>query len=86
MVLAANLSTMFDEARVENGNQFRPDRPFETYILWGEGLHLCWGDRINKAILPAMLMPLLAKPGLRALAPPDGEGTPFPRHYRLAWS
>ncbi|MCG2842744.1 cytochrome P450 [Sandaracinobacter sp. RS1-74] len=83
MVLASNLSAMFDEQAVPNPNAFRAPRPWETYALWGEGLHLCWGDRINQAILPAMLTPLLAKPGLRALAPPDGEGTPFPRHYRL---
>jgi cytochrome P450 len=85
MVLAANLSAMFDEAVVETPTRFIAGRPWGVYALWGEGLHLCWGDRINKAILPAMLTPLLAKPGLRQLAAPDGEGTPFPRHYRLAW-
>lgn len=85
MVVVANLSAMFDEASVPQPNRFLTPRPFETYKLWGEGLHLCWGDRINQTILPAMLMPLLAKPGLRALAAPDGENTPFPRHYRLAF-
>lgn len=85
MVLAANLSAMFDEAVVPQAGRFVAPRPWQVYALWGEGLHLCWGDRINKAILPAMLMPLLAKPGLKALSPPDAGGTPFPRHYRLAW-
>jgi cytochrome P450 len=86
MVLAANLSAMFDESVVDAPTRFIAGRPWGIYALWGEGLHLCWGDRINKAILPAMLIPLLAKPGLRQLGPPDGEGTPFPRHHRLAWS
>jgi cytochrome P450 len=85
MVLAANLSAMFDEADVPQANKFIAPRPWQVYALWGEGLHLCWGDQINKAILPAMLTPLLAKPGLKALGAPDGEGTPFPRHYRLGW-
>ena len=85
MVLAANLSAMFDEAAINQPTRFLTPRPWDSYKLWGEGLHLCWGDRINKTVLPAMLMPLLAKPGLQALAPPDGEGTPFPRHYRLAF-
>ncbi|MFN3371080.1 MAG: cytochrome P450 [Sphingomonadaceae bacterium] len=85
MVLASNLSAMFDPERVANPRRFVAPRPWENYILWGEGLHRCWGDRINRAILPAMLTPLLAKPGLRALAPPDGGGTPFPKSYRLAW-
>ena len=85
MVLAANLSAMFDDAVVPKANRFVAGRPWGIYALWGEGLHLCWGDRINKAILPAMLTPLLAKPALKQLSPPDGEGTPFPRHYRLGW-
>lgn len=85
MLLASNLSAMFDEAVVPTPTRFIAGRPWGVYALWGEGLHLCWGDRINKAILPAMLTPLLAKPGLRQLAAPDGEGTPFPRHYRLGW-
>lgn len=85
MVLASNLSAMFDPARVANPRRFVVPRPWDNYILWGEGLHRCWGDRINRAILPAMLTPLLAKPGLRAISPPDGGGTPFPRIYLLAW-
>jgi cytochrome P450 len=83
MVLAANLSAMHDGAVVEDPDSFRPGRPWDVYQLWGTGLHRCWGDRINRTILPAMLLPLLAKPGLRAEAPP--EAAPFPRHYRLAW-
>lgn len=85
MVLASNLSAMFDPERVATPRRFIVPRPWASYILWGEGLHRCWGDRINRAILPAMLTPLLARPGLRALGPPDGGGTPFPKSYRLAW-
>lgn len=85
MVLAATLSAMHDPAAIDEPARFRPGRAWESYMLWGEGLHRCWGDRINRAILPAMLTPLLAMPGLRQLAPPDGGGTPFPRHYRLRW-
>ena len=40
--------------------------------------------RMNRAAVKK-LTPLLAKPGLRQISAPDGEGTPFPRHYRLAW-
>ncbi|WP_448585940.1 cytochrome P450 [Thermaurantiacus sp.] len=84
MVLAASLSAMHDED-VGEPAAFRPGRPSETYMLWGAGLHTCWGARINRALLPAMLAPLLAQPGLRQLAPPDGAGSPFPRRYPLAW-
>jgi len=86
MVVAANLSAMFDEAAVPQAGRFIAPRPWEVYTLWGEGLHLCWGDRINRALLPAMLMPLLAKANLRATGAPDGAGTPFPRHYPLLFA
>lgn len=85
MVLAANSSAMFDEETVEQPTHFIAGRPWSIYALWGGGLPLCWGDRINKAVLPAMLTPLPAKRGLRQLAAPDGRGTPFPCHHRLAW-
>jgi len=86
MVIAANLSAMFDEAEISEPGRFIAPRPWEVYTLWGEGLHLCWGDRINRALLPAMLMPLLARENLRAASAPDGRGTPFPRHYRLLFA
>lgn len=85
MVLAANLSAMHDEAVVTEPGTFRAGRPWRHYMLWGEATHLCWGDRINRTILPAMLMPLLALPKLRAEGPPETGGTPFPRSYPLAW-
>lgn len=84
MVLIANLSAMHDGPAVPQPARFQTPRPWESYCLWGEGLHRCWGDRINQALLPAMLAPLLAKPGLRAPGAPEGD-TPFPSHYRLRW-
>lgn len=85
MVLAANLSATFDEAALADPQAFRVPRPWSDYIPWGEGLHRCWGDHINRAILPAMLLPLLAKPGLRVLSPIETGGDPYPRHFRLGW-
>lgn len=85
MVLAANLSAMHDEAAIDEPATFRANRAWQSYILWGDGVHRCWGDRINRAILPAMLTPLLAQPGLRAQGPPDGRGIPFPASYPLCW-
>lgn len=85
MVLACTLSAMHDETVVPEPDSFRANRPWQTYRLWGEGVHRCWGDSINRAILPAMLAPVLAQPGLRAAGPPDSGGTPFPRSFPLAW-
>jgi cytochrome P450 len=93
MVLAANLSSMHDEAAVQHPHKWRTDRSWGQYLLWGRGVHLCFGDRINHALLPAMLMPLLALPRLRRAAGNagqidmrlDGLETPFPRHFIVEW-
>jgi hypothetical protein len=52
-------------------------------------MHACFGAYINRAVMPAILKPLLAKPGLRRAAGKAGRidrgGTPFPRHFWLEW-
>ena len=87
MVLAANLSAMFDPLQVKDPNAFRTDRPAEDYILWGYGLHTCFGHHINQVVIPAMLKPLLKRKGLRRRPGPAGRidtaGTPFPAHMML---
>jgi cytochrome P450 len=89
MVLAANLSAMFDALAVEAPESFRTDRPWRDYMLWGYGMHACFGAQINRAVIPQMLKPLLMQPGLRraegAAGRVDGGGTPFPQHFTVAW-
>ena len=86
MVLAANLSAMFDPMAMEAPGDFRPGRPWDDYILWGYGMHACFGGWINRTVVPAMLKPLLAKQGLRraegAAGRIDGR-TPFPAHMTV---
>ena len=48
-------------------------------------MHTCFGEHINRAVIPQILKPLLAKPGLRATAPIEKGGTPFPISYVVAW-
>jgi cytochrome P450 len=89
MVLASNLSAMFDPLKIEAPESFRTDRPWGEYMLWGYGMHTCFGAYINRAVMPAILKPLLAKPGLRRAAGKagriDGGGTPFPQHFWVEW-
>jgi cytochrome P450 len=89
MVLAANLSAMFDPFAVEAPEQFRPGRPWGSYMLWGYGMHACFGAHINRAVIPQILKPLLARPGLRRAAGPegrpDGRGSPFPAHITVEY-
>lgn len=87
LVFAANMSAMFDPLEIEEPNQFRADRPWGDYILWGYGLHTCFGAYINRAVIPALLLPVLARPNLRrapgSAGQIDGGGTPFPQHFVL---
>jgi cytochrome P450 len=89
MVLAVNLSAMFDPLRIEAPESFRTDRPWGEYMLWGYGMHACFGAHINRAVIPAILKPLLVKPGLRRAAGDAGGidcgGTPFPQHFSVEW-
>jgi cytochrome P450 len=91
MVLAMNLSAMLDPLRIEAPESFRTDRPWGEYMLWGYGMHACFGAYINRAVIPAILKPLLAKPGLRRGGPGgdagriDSGGTPFPQHFSVEW-
>ena len=87
MVMASNLSAMFDPERLTTPGAFRTDRPWSDYILWGYGLHTCFGAYINRAVLPALLKPLLQRPNLRRAVGAAGRidlaGTPFPAHLTL---
>jgi cytochrome P450 len=84
MVLASNLSAMFDPLAVPDPVHFRIDRPWGTYMLWGYGMHTCFGAHLNRATLPAILKPLLKKERLKkTTAGIDTAGTPFPVHLEL---
>jgi cytochrome P450 len=87
MVLAANYSAMFDRLKLYDPESFRTDRPWDSYILWGDGLHTCFGAHINQVLIPAILKPLLQQKGLRRAPDASGQidtgGTPFPVHLRL---
>jgi len=87
MVFAAVSSAMFDRFEVLAPNEFRTDRTWETYILWGYGMHTCFGAAINRAVMPAMLKPLLLRKNLRRAPGSAGEidtgGTSFPQHFNV---
>lgn len=89
MVFAANFSACFDRLDIPDPNAFRTDRPWETYILWGYGMHTCFGDTINRAVIPAILKPLLARKNLRRAPGEAGQIAPgpfgFPAHFHLTF-
>jgi cytochrome P450 len=64
-VMASLASAMMDERQVPEPRRFDPHRQPPEFLHFGCGLHTCFGIHINKAILPRMLKPLLARPNLR---------------------
>jgi cytochrome P450 len=72
---------------IPDPGEFRTDRPWGQYIIWGYGMHTCFGAAINQAIIPAILKPLLARTNLRRAPGAAGQidmgGTPHPQHFHL---
>ena len=62
-----------DRRVVEAPNDFSAGRPWDQYILWGYGQHTCFGQYINRAVIPALLKPLLRQTGLRRTAGDAGR-------------
>ena len=80
-VLVATQSAMFDPRAGETPGQFRVDRPWSTYLHFGDGLHTCFGLEINRVHLPALATALLEGAPIARLSGVDGalrnEG-PYP--------
>jgi cytochrome P450 len=80
-VFAATLSAMHDERAIDEPDAFRVDRPWSDYMLFGHGLHTCYGQHIVRAQLPALAAALFEGPKLERARGGDGrlrfEG-PFP--------
>jgi cytochrome P450 len=64
-------SAMRDPRRIADPETFDADRADSAYMHFGFGLHRCFGEAINRAVLPAMLQRLL-KRGIRRASLPDG--------------
>lgn len=80
-IYAATLSAMHDERAIDRPEEFRVDRPWSDYMLFGMGLHTCYGQQIVRHQLPAMMTALLEGRSITRADGKDGklkwEG-PFP--------
>ena len=80
-VFAATLSAMHDPEAIDEPETFRVDRPWSDYMLFGHGLHTCYGQHIVRAQMPALATALLEGPPIRRARGDRGhlqfEG-PFP--------
>ena len=87
-VVAATQSAMFDDAKVDQPNEFRIDRAAYVYMHWGYGLHTCFGQYINAIQIPGILKPLLAASSLQRAPGDAGKlqyAGPFPSSLKVTF-
>ena len=84
-VFAATLSAMHDERAIDAPGEFRVDRPWSDYMLFGHGLHTCYGQQIVRAQLPAMAQALFEGPRLERGGRLKFAG-PFPSELKVRFA
>ncbi|PHZ83841.1 cytochrome P450 [Paremcibacter congregatus] len=88
-VFAANLSAMFDPWVIPSPGRFDLSRSPDQYILWGGGIHKCFGEQISRTVMPVFLKEILKLPNLKRASGPAGQmdnaGTPFPQHLTITF-
>ncbi len=72
-VLASTLSAMRDPRRVPDPSTFDASRGLDQYMLFGHGIHACYGAMIADAHITQTLKALFKRPGFRAAAGADGK-------------
>ena len=85
-VIASTLSAMHDPEAVDEPEQFRLDRPATDSLLFGHGLHACFGEPIARAQIPALAAALLEGPRIRRARGDNGRlhfTGPFPSHLTV---
>ncbi|MBS0206187.1 MAG: cytochrome P450 [Planctomycetes bacterium] len=86
IVVAGIQSAMFDEAQIDQPNEFKIDRPDYHYMHFGYGLHTCFGQYINQVQIPGIAKSLLRQKNLRRAPGPAGQlqmAGPFPSGLTL---
>jgi cytochrome P450 len=72
-VIVGTHSAMWDEAAVPDPEIFDSSRAEGQYLIFGDGLHRCFGEHIMRIQLPALLAPLLRLDGLRRAGGREGR-------------
>ncbi len=84
-VFAATLSAMHDERAIDAPDEFRVDRPWSDYMLFGHGMHTCYGQQIVRNQMPALATALLEGPRLRRAGRLEFDG-PYPSQLRVRFA
>lgn len=85
-VMPATLSAMFDPDAVERPDEFDPERPRKTYMVYGQGIHVCIGAEVARVQIGECLRAIFAKKDVRRMPGRAGKMTrlgAFPEHLRI---
>lgn len=85
-VMPATLSAMFDPDAVERPDEFDPERPRKTYMVYGHGIHVCIGAEVARVQIGECLRAIFAKKDVRRIPGGAGKMTrlgAFPEHLRI---
>jgi Dyp-type peroxidase family len=85
-VMPATLSAMFDPDVVERPDEFDPERPRKTYMVYGHGIHVCIGAEVARVQIGECLRAIFAKKDVRRMPGRAGRMTrigAFPEHLRI---
>ena len=88
-VAVSTLSAMWDGRSVDDAKKFDPRRPADVYRTYGEGMHTCFGARINAVQIARIVGALVVRDDLRREQGGDGElktDGPFPSHLRVTFT
>jgi cytochrome P450 len=85
VVFACTASAGFDEAVVQEPEEFRIDRPDFISFHFGYGHHACLGRYVGSVVVPEVVRRVLLRPNVHLLPPPEGQidfqGGPFPESF-----
>ncbi len=83
-VFVATGSAMFDETAWPDPEQIRIDRPLDRYMHFGDGMHRCFGEYINRIQIPIIVGSVVRLPNVRKHSTMLWDG-PFPDQFVLAF-
>jgi cytochrome P450 len=83
-VFAATGSAMFDETAWPESGHIKTDRSLDRYLHFGDGMHRCFGEYINRIQVPIIVGSVARLPNVRKQSAILFDG-PFPDQFVLAF-
>ncbi len=83
-VFVATGSAMFDESAWPQPELIKTDRPLDRYLHFGDGMHRCFGEYINRIQIPVIVGSVVRLPNVRQHSTMLWDG-PFPDQFVLAF-